>query len=128
MKLLETSYLVDYEKGRTVAKEYYERHQHEAFAASTVSMFELAFGVVWESDRNLQTLRDSLRWVDFLEFSVADAIEAAQIQTELQSAGERIPIGDLLIAGVARNRGATLVASDDHFGNVDGLDVENHRS
>ena len=91
-------------------------------------MFELAFGVVWESDRELQTLRESLQWVDFLEFSVADAIESAQIQNELQSAGEQIPVGDLLIVGVARNRGATLVASDSHFTSVDGLDVENHRA
>lgn len=127
MKLLETSYLVDYEKGHPAAKEYYERHQHEAFAASTVSMFELAFGVVWESKREVSTLRDSLQWVDFLELSVADAIEAARIQAELQTAGARIPIGDLLIAGVARNRGTTLVAGDDHFDDVEGLSVENHR-
>ena len=127
MKLLETSYLVDYEKGRDVARDYYEAHQHEAFGASTVSMFELAFGVVWESERDLQTLRDSLQWIEFLEFSVADAIEAARVQAELQSAGQRIPIGDLLIAGVARNRGATLVAGDDHFQRIDGLDVDMHR-
>lgn len=127
MKLLETSYLVDYEKGRESAKDYYERRPHDSFCASTVSMFELAFGVVWEDDRDLRTLRTSLQWVDFLELSVPDAIEAARLQVELQSAGERIPIGDLLIAGVARNRGATLVAGDDHFERIDGLDVENHR-
>jgi predicted nucleic acid-binding protein len=127
MKLLETSYLVDYETGRAAAKSYFDAHKHETLAASTVSMFELAFGVVWDSSRELEELRDSLLWVDFLEFSVADALEAARIQAELQSAGERLPIGDLLIAGVARNRGATLVASDEHFTRVDGLDVENHR-
>lgn len=127
MKLLETSFLVDYEKERAVAKEYYRANEHEAFAASTVSMFELAFGVVWDGEGDLDTLQESLRWVDFLDFSVPDAIEAATIQAELQTAGDRIPIGDLLIAGVARNRGATLVAADGHFERIEGLRVENHR-
>lgn len=128
MKLLETSYLVDYEKGRADAKSYFEAHQHESLAASSISMFELAFGVVWDSKQSLEALRQSLVWVDFLELSVADAIEAARIQAELQSAGDRIPIGDLLIAGVARNRGATLVAGDDHFNRVQDLSVDNHRA
>jgi tRNA(fMet)-specific endonuclease VapC len=128
MKLLETSYLVDYEKGREVAREYYQMHRHESLAASSVSMFELAFGVTWDDHRQVEILQESLSWVDFLDFSVPDAIEAARIQAELQSAGERIPIGDLLIAGVARNRGYTLVAGDDHFNRVDGLSVENHRT
>lgn len=67
MKLLETSYLVDYEKGRDVAKTYYEAHKHEALSASTISMFELAFGIVWNSDRTLDELRESLLWIDFLD-------------------------------------------------------------
>lgn len=128
MKLLETSYLVDYEKGRPVAREYFETHEHEPIAASTISMFELAFGVVWESDRELGGLRESLRWVDFLDYSVSDAIEGARVQAELQAAGERIPLGDMLIAGVARNRGATLVAADDHFERIDGLAVADYRT
>ena len=127
MKLLETSYLVDYEKRRESARRYYEAHEHEAFGASTVSMFELSFGVVWDGQRNLETLRESLQWIDFLDFSVDDAVEAAHIQAELQDVGERIPIGDLLVAGVARNRGATLVAGDNHFDRIENLAVDNHR-
>ena len=127
MKLLETSYLVDYEQGHAEAEEYFSAHEHAAFGASTISMFELAFGVVWDSDRDLGELRDSLRWVDFLRFTVADAIEGARIQGELQSAAERIPVGDMVIAAVARNRGATLVAADAHFERIDGLDIEYYR-
>lgn len=128
MKLLETSYLVDFEKRRDVAKTFYQAHKHESLAASTISMFELAFGVVWESNRDLQDLQESLLWVDFLDFSTRDALEAAQIQAELQAEGERIPIGDILIAGVARNRGATLVAADEHFDGIDGLTVQSYRT
>lgn len=55
-------------------------------------------------------------------------MEAAQIQAELPASGDRIPIGDLLVAGTARNRGATLVAGEYHFERVDGLAVDNHRT
>jgi tRNA(fMet)-specific endonuclease VapC len=87
MKLLETSYLVDYERGRDAAKSYFDENKHEVLAASTVSMFELAFGVVWDSGGSLDELQDSLQWVDFLEFTILDAMEGAQIQAELQSTG-----------------------------------------
>lgn len=128
MKLLETSYLVDYEKGRSVARDFYEAHRNEALTASTISVFEMAFGAVWESHRDLEELQESLLWVDFLPYTVADAIEGARIQAELQSSGDRIPVGDMMIAGVARNRGATLVGADEHFERIDGLDVESHRT
>lgn len=56
MKLLETSYQVDYEKGREVARAYDDAHAHVGLVAATISMFELAFGVVWESERELTTV------------------------------------------------------------------------
>ena len=127
MNVLDTSYLVDYERGRESARRYFEDHGAEEFVASTISMFELAFGVVWDSDRDLHKLRESLLWIEFLEFSVADAIEGARIQGELQHDEIRLPIGDVMIAGVARNRGATLVAGDDHFTRIDDLRFDNHR-
>lgn len=128
MKLLETSYLVDYERGHDSAKSYFDAHTDEPLMASTVSMFELAFGVVWDGRRTLSELRDSLSWVEFVEFGVEDALEGARILSERQDEGERIPIPDAMVAGVARNRGATLVAADAHFDAIDGLTVQRHRS
>lgn len=128
MKLLETSYLVDYERGRDAARSYFDAHADEPLTASTVSMFELAFGVVWDGNRALSELRESLSWVEFVEFSVEDALEGARILSELQADGGRIPIPDAMIAGAARNRGATLVAADAHFESIDGLAIERHRT
>lgn len=128
MKLLDTSYLVDYERGREEARSYFDDHADEPLSASTISMFELAFGVVWDAGRELDELRESLTWVEFLDFSVEDAIEGARIQAELREDGTRVPIPDVMLAGVARNRGATLVASDAHFEAIEGLPVERHRS
>jgi predicted nucleic acid-binding protein len=128
MKLLETSYLVDYEQGHDAARQYYERHAHEPLTATTISMFELGFGVVRDAPSSLDELAASLAWVAFLPFTVEDALEAARINAELQAAGERVPVADTLIAGVARNRGADLVARDRHFDAIDGLSVEAYRS
>lgn len=90
-------------------------------------MFELAFGAAWSGDRSLEKLRDSLLWLDLLGFEASDAVEGARIQAELQEKGKRIPVSDVMLAGVARNRGATLVAADDHFDEVDGIVVEEYR-
>lgn len=127
MNLLDTSFLVDFERGRDSARAFFDEHEHEPIAASTVSLFELAFGVVWDGERDLQILQDSLQWVDLLEFSADDAIAAARIQAELQEAGERLPIGDVMIAGVARNRGARVVAGDGHFEAIEGISVHRYR-
>lgn len=127
MNLLDTSYLVDFERGEESARDFFDAHEHEAMAASTITLFKLAFAVVWDGERELETLQDSLTWVDFLDFSTGDAFEAARIQAELQEAGDRLPIGDVVIAGVARNRGATVVAGDSDFEDIDGISVHRHR-
>lgn len=128
MKLLETSYLVDYETGRESARAYFDEHADEPLAVSTISAFELAFGVAWDSRRDPAEVRETLTWVEFVEFSAEDALESGRVHAELQAAGEQIPIPDVMIAGVSRNRGATLVAADAHYDAIDGLDVERYRS
>ena len=128
MNLLDTSYLIDFEHGHDAAREYFETHEHEPLAVSPISVFELAFGIVWSDTGSLDELAHSLEWVAFLDFSVEDALEGARIQAELQSNGNRLPMTDVMIAGVARNRGATLITSDDHFSLVAGIAVESHRS
>lgn len=126
MKLLDTSYLVDYEQGRDDAERYFSDHEHEPLAISTISVFELAFGVAWSDSGTLDDLLATLEWADMLQYAASDALEGARIQSELQSGGNRLPIADVMLAGVARNRGATIVARDAHFDRVAGLDVASY--
>lgn len=128
MKLLETSYLIDFERERESARRYFHDHEHDSFTVSTISIFELAFGVVWSAHGSLQDLVASLDWAECLGYSVEDALEGARIQGELQETGQRLPITDVMIAGVARNRAATLVAGDAHFEHIEDLSVESHRA
>lgn len=127
MKLQGTNYLVDYVHGHAAARDYYRANANASLAASTGSLFELAFGLA-VSTRALDDLMASLSWVEFLAFSPDDALEGARIQAEAQATGRRLPIADSMIAGAARNRGAALVAGDDRFDAIEGLDVERHRT
>lgn len=52
--------------------------------------------------------------------------ESLVIAAELLDAGDRIKLGDALIAGVCRHNGARIVTRDHHFDRVDGLDVETY--
>lgn len=128
MKVLDTSYLIDFERGREPARTYFEAHEHDPLAVSSISTFELAFGMVRSGTESLDDLVRSLEWVDVLAFTLEDALEGARIQAELQEVGERLPIMDVMIAGVARNRGATIVSANTHFHGIDGLAVDYHRA
>jgi tRNA(fMet)-specific endonuclease VapC len=55
------------------------------------------------------------------------AREAALIEAELLEQGTPINALDMLIAGVVRDAGATLVTRDSDFDSVAGLDVERVR-
>ncbi|WP_311172536.1 hypothetical protein [Halobellus ordinarius] len=50
--------------------------------------------------------------------------EAAMVEAELLDSGERINLGDTLIAGVCRHHGERIVTHHEHFERVSGLDIE----
>jgi len=50
------------------------------------------------------------------------AMQYARVHGDLERAGAMIPINDLWIAALAMRHGLPLLAKDDHFSRVDGLD------
>ncbi|UWG51839.1 PIN domain containing protein [Halalkaliarchaeum sp. AArc-CO] len=66
-------------------------------------------------------------FLDDTAAQVALAAEAALVDAELHDSGTPIGALDTLIAGVAREAGAILVAADDHFERVNGPDVHRYR-
>ena len=125
MKLLDTRFLVDYLRGEEAALRYLEDHKHESFAASPITGFELAFGIA-DASGDPTRLYDSLDWLDFVQLTLEDGIEAARLSVKHRKDGAELPVSDVLIAGMARSRGATLVANDGHFDDVEDLSVENY--
>ena len=95
---------------------------------SSVVAFELWYGVAksQRKDSNARRLdaffAGPLEWTRFDE---DDARTAGAVRAELEAAGKPIGAYDVLLAGQARRRGATLVTSNvKEFGRVAGLKWE----
>lgn len=126
---VDSSFLADLGRGQNPAVQFYENHAHDEFNATTIVAYELFGGLVEQGAAGLVTeLQRDLNWVDFISFSVADAAETARLEDELETRGERIRVSDTMIAAVARSRNETLVAADEHFERIDGLEYTNFRA
>jgi tRNA(fMet)-specific endonuclease VapC len=51
------------------------------------------------------------------------AIRYAEVYSNLEKAGTMVPINDIWIAAFAMRHEMPLLARDDHFGRIDGLDL-----
>ncbi len=106
---------------RAIAKE-------ATLLVSSVVAFELWYGVAKSQRPEANTQRLSAFLAGPLEwtlFDEDDAREAGTVRAELESAGTPIGAYDVLIAGQARRRGATLVTSNvREFERVAGLKCE----
>jgi len=108
--------------------ERFRQHSPQDVAISTITLFELQYGVEKSQYRegSEDALAKFLLPLNLINLDHSSAIEAAIIRAQLEKKG--IPIGpyDLLIAGLARSRGMTLVTSNTkEFERVVGLHLEN---
>lgn len=125
MLCADTSFLVDYVNGEAAAEAWLADHEKQPVHAPTVALFEVYRGVLRaDLPGGLDGAADALDWVEPLPLTGAAARETARVEHELRTVGEQIGFADRLIAGVARESGATLVTRDGHFERVDGLDVD----
>jgi tRNA(fMet)-specific endonuclease VapC len=127
MIALDTSFLLDYLDGEPATKEYLESNEVEPFYAPSLVLFEVYRGAARTGGRErVDRVADGLDWVDPLPLTAGTAREAALVEAELLEAGDRINLGDVLIAGVCRHNGARLVTRDEHFDRVTDLEVDRY--
>ena len=131
MYLLDTNACIALINGKSAAV----RERFSAAAArqddlllSSIVAFELWYGVGKSQHRDANRRRvdaflaGPLTWTPFDE---EDAAAAGAVRAELEIAGTPIGAYDVLLAGQARRRGATLVTSNTReFNRVDSLEVE----
>ena len=118
MKLLDTTFLVDYERGEDAIEEYLEANGAAEFVTSTLCVKELAVGKHVVGDPTRADVLAPYGWLEVVPFRVGHAIVAGEMEAELH-ADESVNrdyinavIGDLLIAAVARTMDATVVTND----------------
>lgn len=78
-----------------------------------------------EKGDSIADIRQELAHVDVAPFDANASEETAIIRATLADRGDLINALDILIAGTARNMGATVVAVDRDFERVPNLDVHN---
>lgn len=130
MKLLETSFLVDYLNEQPYTIEYLEANAQAEYTISTITLYEVYAGAIRSttSGETIKTIRDAIAWADVATFDEPAAREAADIRAALLDRGSPIPAPDILNAGVARARNSELIATDEHFTEVPQLDTHNPRN
>lgn len=128
--LLDTTFLVDVLRGADgVVERERELDERGVGTVSAVSVMELWEGVqrtdASESERT--AAERLLTGLSEASFDRETAMRAGALNADLADRGEPIDVEDVMIAATALERGeAVLTRNDDHFGRIDGLDVETY--
>ena len=118
MKLLDITFLVDYERGEDAVAEYLEANETAEFVTSTLCIEELAVGKHVVGDPTRADVLAPYGWLEVVPFRTNHAVAAGEMEAELH-ADESVNreyinavAGDLLIAAVARTTDATVVTNN----------------
>jgi tRNA(fMet)-specific endonuclease VapC len=127
MYALDTNTLIYFFKGMGNVAERLLSVPPKEIGISAIVLFEIELGIAKSSSHKRRgQLREMLDSVSFLAFGEKEARSAASIRADLESKGTPIGPYDILIAGTALARRATLVTRNtDEFGRISGLSLEN---
>ena len=120
--ILETSFLIDMMKGRPEAAALVKEidRSGETVYLPSPALFELWLGAgrSSRSRKEIQKIEGLVESFDVLVLTDGDAREAGLMQARLSKAGRGMGTVDVLLAGMARGRGETLVTGDRDFSAV----------
>ncbi|WP_424016786.1 PIN domain-containing protein [Halorientalis pallida] len=127
MIAFDASFLIDYLDGVEATREVIESYDGKPFFAPSLALFETYRGAArTDGPAGVERVVAALDWLDPLPLTDGAAEEAALVEAELLNDGEPINLGDVLVAGICRHHGATLVTRDAHFESVDGIEVRSY--
>ena len=130
MKVLETSFLVDYLNEQSYTLDYLNANAEAEYAVPTIALYELYAGAIRSNatSETIAIVAEALHWASVVAFSDSAAREAATIRATLLDQGEPIPAPDMLNAGIARAAAGELIATDEHFTQIPNFNFYNPRS
>jgi predicted nucleic acid-binding protein len=131
MKLLDTTFLVDHQRGDKDVAEFLERQDsNEKLVTSSINLKEIAVGKMMIEDPtpSFDDVLADFGWLTVEPFDETQALEAARIEAELRDSGDYEPSlsADILIAGVARDIGAPVVTRNVSDFEKIGVDTETY--
>jgi tRNA(fMet)-specific endonuclease VapC len=131
LTLLDTNILIYYLKGDPAIVARIHNASRGELAIPAIVVYELEYGTLRANlaTRRRRELEAGLVHIQHVPFDSAAAMAAARIRVELEKQGATIGPLDILIAGTAVSRGATLVTNNSaEFSRVPGLRVLDWKS
>lgn len=128
MYVLDTNTLIYYFKGQGQVAQNLVAVSPQDIVISTIVLFELQVGIAKSNspEKRTQQLQQLLSRVNLVSFDRDAALAAATIRAQLEQQGTPIGPLDVLIAGVAVSRQATIVTRNvGEFSRVIGLSIVN---
>lgn len=124
MICLDSSIAIDYLNGEPYVESLLDTAS-DTVAIPRLVRYELYVGALRSPDptETMDAVDRALSWTEPLAFTDAVARETATIRAGLLDRGEVIGAADTLIAGTAREAGATLFTLDDDFERVPNLQL-----
>jgi predicted nucleic acid-binding protein len=131
MKLLDTTFLIHYWAGRESVREYLETNEGDEFVTTTLNIKEIAVGREMQGELEPFEIQSTFEWLRIIPFQVDHAFVSGELEAKLHQ-NESVNqdkinalAGDVLIAAVAKQTGATVVTQNtDDFAMFDGVAVE----
>lgn len=123
MIALDASFVIDYLNGVEATRSFLEQRDEPVYYVPTLALFEVAREAAWAESRSVEDVLAGLDWTEPLAFDAGASREAAQIHTELLENGMPINAADVMIAGICRHHGASLVTHNGDFTAVPGLEL-----
>ena len=122
---LETTFLVDFLRGKKEAIEMYRRIRKYKLETTSITAWEILRGPkIIGREEEYKTAVRLLGRLKVLPFTMTSARIAADIEVEQRKKGREISIVDILIAAVAIENKSKLVTRDKIYKYINGLEVE----
>jgi len=133
MKLLDTTFLIQYWAGEEATKDYLAHNEESEFLTTTLNLKEIAVGRALQGKLDHHEILSTFDWVMFIPFRTEHAIIAGELEAQLHrdETVNRDKInaltGDMLIAAIAKEAGATVVTENtDDFELLEDISVESY--
>lgn len=116
MYCFDSTFVIDYLSADERTVEFLSAAEPAEFYVPAVVVYEAYAGEVFtENPVELTTIREYLNWAKVVPVTERTCREAATVQRELLEYGTPLSARDAMVAGAARETGATLVTEDADF-------------
>lgn len=123
---LDTSFVIDFLKGRPEALEIASKMENQGFVVAPITIYEVLFGI-YSIDTKADSEERALEFFDRVEtipITPLSAKQGAKIAASLKRVGDSIPTTDALIASAVMFHGCqSIISSDKDFTRIKGLKV-----